>query len=190
MLGLAALVATLLRFRARAYVVLACVAAMLCAANIASANAQPKTRVWDFSSADALNIRLNAAESPRLHPKNQLARSEHASGSPHAARGASTVLNRTAQALQKFFAKHGADFGLKGNWNPSRAADASRAIHQHINNPAVRAIEGTYRGNPVTHYIDPQSGLNVMAGPGGNFVSGWRLGAEQLEGVLTTGRLF
>jgi hypothetical protein len=100
------------------------------------------------------------------------------------------VLGRTPQALQKFFTKHGADFGLKGSWNPARAADASRAIHQHINNPAVRAINGTYRGNPVTHFLNPQTGLNVIAGPGGNFVSGWRLGAAQLESVLTTGRLF
>lgn len=100
------------------------------------------------------------------------------------------MLGRTPQALQKFFTKHGSDFGLKGNWNPAGAADASRAIHQHINNPAVRAIEGTYRGNPVRRFVDPQTGLNVIAGPGGNFVSGWRLGAEQLAGVLTTGRLF
>jgi hypothetical protein len=100
------------------------------------------------------------------------------------------VLGRTPQALQKFFTKHGADFGLTGNWNPARAADASRVIHQHINNPAVSVIQGTYRGNPVTHFVDPKTGLNVVADPAGNFVSGWRLGAEQLESVLTTGRLF
>ena len=103
---------------------------------------------------------------------------------------ASRVLLRTPRSLQKFFTKHGADFGLRGNWNPARAADASRAIHQHINSPAVRAIEGTYRGNPVTHYLDPSTGLNVIADPSGRFVSGWRLGAEQLENVLTSGRLF
>jgi len=107
-----------------------------------------------------------------------------------AARGVSTILNRTPQGLQKFFTKHGNDFGLTGNWNPSRAADASRAIHQHINSPATRVINGTYRGNPVTHYLDPASGLNVIATPSGNFVSAWRLGAEQLESVLATGRLF
>ncbi len=32
--------------------------------------------------------------------------------------------------------------------------------------------------------------LNVIADPAGNYMSGWRLGAEQLESVLTTGRLF
>jgi pyocin large subunit-like protein len=95
-----------------------------------------------------------------------------------------------ASARQKFFTKHGADFGLKGNWNLGSTADASRTIHQHINNPAVRAIEGTYRGNSVTHFVDPKTGLNIVADSAGNFVSGWRLGAEQLQSVLTTGRLF
>jgi hypothetical protein len=107
-----------------------------------------------------------------------------------AARGASTILNRTPQGLQKFFTKHGGDFGLTGNWSPSRAADASRAIHQHINSPATRAIEGWYRGDPVTHYLDSASGLNVIATPSGDLVSGWRLGAEQVQSVLSTGRLF
>jgi hypothetical protein len=54
----------------------------------------------------------------------------------------------------------------------------------------VRTITGTYRGPPVTHYIDPRSGLNVIADMAGNYVSGWRLGADQLESVLKTGRLF
>lgn len=54
----------------------------------------------------------------------------------------------------------------------------------------MKVISGTYRGNPVTHYIDPSTGVNVMADPTGRYVSGWQLGAEQLEGVLTTGRLF
>jgi hypothetical protein len=102
----------------------------------------------------------------------------------------SRILGFTERNLQKGFTKHGADFGLSGNWNPGRAAEFSRAVNQHINSPGVRTITGTYRGNPVTHYLDPSSGLNVVADPAGNYVSGWRLGAEQLEGVLTTGRLF
>jgi len=51
-------------------------------------------------------------------------------------------------------------------------------------------IEGSYRGNPVTHFVDTKTGLNVIVNPAGNYVSGWRLGAEQLEGVLSSGRLF
>lgn len=103
---------------------------------------------------------------------------------------AGRILNRTPRALQKFFTKHGRDFGLTGNWNPGRAADASRAIHQHINRTGVRQISGTYRGGPVTHHLDPRTGLNVIEDAGGNFVSGWRLGREQMQGVLNSGRLF
>jgi hypothetical protein len=89
----AAVVATLLRFRAGACVVLACIAALLCATTSASAleRVQSKTRVWDFSFAEPLNSYPNALASPRLHPENQLARAKHASGSPHAARGGTGI---------------------------------------------------------------------------------------------------
>jgi hypothetical protein len=103
-----------------------------------------------------------------------------------AARGASTVLGRTSAHLASKF-KHAKDFGVAGNYSKANAAEFSRAIHQHVNNPAVRAIQGTYHKVPVTHYVHPASGLNVIADAGGNFVSGWKLGAEQLENVLTHG---
>jgi hypothetical protein len=88
-LALAAVVATLLRFPARACVVLACVAAMLCATTSASAleRVQTKTRVWDFSFAEPLNIRPNALASVEQRPGFSPAEAEPALGSPHAARG-------------------------------------------------------------------------------------------------------
>jgi hypothetical protein len=100
------------------------------------------------------------------------------------------VLHFTERNLQKGFTKHGADFGLRGNWNSSRAEEFRNVVNQHINSPGVRVIAGTYRGDPVVHYVDPRTGLNVVADRVGNYVSGWRLGAEQLESVLATGRLF
>jgi len=105
-LGLATALAVLLRFRARACVVLACLAAMLCTASIASADAsvQTKTRVWDFSSAAPLNIRLNALASAETHPGNRIASLEPASGSPHAARGATRAFGGLSRA---------GEFGLK-----------------------------------------------------------------------------
>ena len=108
-------------------------------------------------------------------------------GNP-AARGASTVLGRTSAQLASKF-KHAKDFGVVGNYSKANAAEFSRAIHQHVNSPGVRAIQGTYHKAPVTHYLDPSSGLNVIADPAGNFVSGWRLGAEQLKNVLAHGGL-
>jgi hypothetical protein len=92
--------------------------------------------------------------------------------------------------LQKMFDKHGSDFGLSGNWNPSRAADMQNAILNHVNSSGVQRIAGTYRGANVTHVVNPQTGLNVILDQSGNVVGGWRLGAEQLQSVLTSGRLF
>ncbi len=104
------------------------------------------------------------------------------------AKVASTVLGRApAQLASKF--KHAADFGITGNYSKDNAAEFSRAIHGHVNSPGVRAVHGTYHKAPVTHYVDPSSGLNVIADPAGNFVSGWRLSPEQLQNVLTHGGL-
>jgi len=102
----------------------------------------------------------------------------------------SRILGFTERNLQKGFTKHGADFGLTGNWNPARASEFSATINKFINSDGVQVISGTYRGNPVTHYLSPSTGLNVIVDPTGNYVSGWRLGAEQLESVLSVGRLW
>jgi hypothetical protein len=94
-LVLAALVVTLLRFRARACVMLACIAALLCAAMTASAldGVQTKTRVWAFESARPLNICPNALASPRTQLENHSCRLEQALASPHAARGLPKVVD-------------------------------------------------------------------------------------------------
>jgi hypothetical protein len=74
-----------------------------------------------------------------------------------------------------------------GNYSKANAAEFSRAIHQHVNSPGVRTIQGTYHKVPVTHYLDPSRGLDVIADPAGNFISGWRLSAGQLKNVLSMG---
>jgi RHS repeat-associated protein len=103
----------------------------------------------------------------------------------------SRILRFTQRNLQKGFTKHGADFGLKGNWNPSRAAEFSAAVNQHINSAGVRAISGSYRGvSGYTHYLGPRTGLNVVTDSAGNYVTGYRLGANQMRDVLTTGHLW
>jgi hypothetical protein len=95
-LGLVTALASLLHRRARMCVaVLTCLASILCAVSIASAHASApaKTRVWDFSSAAPLNIRLNALASTEQRPRFFPAQSELASVSPHAARGANTAFD-------------------------------------------------------------------------------------------------
>jgi RHS repeat-associated protein len=112
-------------------------------------------------------------------------------GSGFVAKGAfSRILSISPRLAQKGFGKHGSALGLTGNWNPSRAAEFSAAVNKHINHPVVQVIEGRYRGIDVTHYLDPRTGVNVIADRAGNYISVWRLGAEQLESVLKTGRLF
>ncbi|WP_352542983.1 MULTISPECIES: colicin D domain-containing protein [unclassified Mesorhizobium] len=51
------------------------------------------------------------------------------------------------------------------------------------------AIQGAYQGQSVTHFVDPQTGLNVIRDSSGNLLSGWKLSPKQLEYVLTTGKL-
>lgn len=103
-------------------------------------------------------------------------------------REASRVLLRTPQQIQAKF-KHASDFGVAGNYSKPKAAEFSQAIHEHINSPSVRSIPGTYHKQPVTHYLDPSTGLNVIVDPAGNFVSGWRLSPAQLQNVLKHGGL-
>jgi RHS repeat-associated protein len=92
--------------------------------------------------------------------------------------------------LQKMFDKHGADFGLIGNWNPSRLKDVVKEIGNHVDDPAVKKIPGTYRGLQIINYVNPTTGVNVFTDTSGGVLGGWKLGVDQLQSVLTTGRLF
>ena len=100
----------------------------------------------------------------------------------------SRVLNATARQLQKKF-KHAPDFGITTPWNKAAAAKFKSAINQHINSHGTRRIVGKYRGDDAIHYLDPSTGLNVISNPNGQFLSGWKLGAEQLKNVLRHGGL-
>ena len=83
--------------------------------------------------------------------------------------------------------------GMIKSWNKGAEKifgySASEALNKHINRSDIMIINGTYHKNPVTHYLDPNTGLNVMADPSGNFISGWKLGSEQLKNVLKHGGL-
>jgi hypothetical protein len=48
---------------------------------------------------------------------------------------------------------------------------------------------GTYHGDTLTHHVDPNTGLNVIRDSSGNSLSGWKLSPQQLQQVLTTGKL-
>jgi uncharacterized protein RhaS with RHS repeats len=105
-----------------------------------------------------------------------------------ATQGASKVLLNTLKQLQSKF-KHAGDFGVVGNYSKANASTFSSAINQHINSAGVQTINGTYRGQAVIHYINPNSGLNVISSPTGQFISGWKLNPAQLQNVIKHGGL-
>lgn len=90
--------------------------------------------------------------------------------------------------LQKKF-KHATDFSVVGNYSPANALKFQQAIESHIASPTAKIIQGTYRGNPVIHIIEPKTGINVMLEKSGEFISGWKLNAAQASNVLTRGAL-
>jgi hypothetical protein len=104
----------------------------------------------------------------------------------------STAAPRTmtfaARQLQRKF-KHAADFGVMGPYSRAQATRFEQAIRTHVEDEATLAIMGTYRGEPVTHFVNPQTGLNVLRDAQNTFVSGWRLAPAQLVHVLTRGSL-
>lgn len=94
----------------------------------------------------------------------------------------------TRPQLQHAF-KHAEDFGVAGNANNKTLSQFSSALQVHVDAAGTRAIQGTYRGNPVTHFVDSNTGLNVIRDSSGNFLSGWKLSPEQLQNVMTRGKL-
>lgn len=110
-----------------------------------------------------------------------------ASGTATATATAREVTTTPVQLQSKF--KHAADFGINGNWNPENGKAFDAAIKAHVKSPDVQLIEGSYRGDPARIFVDPKSGLAVITTPSGEFISGWKLNPQQLQNVLTTGKL-
>jgi len=89
-----------------------------------------------------------------------------------------------ARQLQRKF-KHAADFGVTGKYSRRQATMFEWAMRAHVEDEMTLVIPGTYRAEPVTHFVNPQTGLNVMRDAQDAFVSGWRLTPVQLVNVLT-----
>ncbi len=103
---------------------------------------------------------------------------------------AAKTITFTEKQLQKKFASHAADFGVDRTWGKGAAEEFQSALSAHVADPATNAISGTYRGTQdVTHFFNPNTGLNVMRDADGAFLSGWKLGPEQIENLLTHGNI-
>ena len=94
----------------------------------------------------------------------------------------------SARQLQRKF-KHAADFGVMGKYSRQQAIMFEQAIRAHSEDETTLMIPGMYRGEPVTHFVHPQTRLNVMRDTQGAFVSGWRLTWIQLTHVLVRSNL-
>mgnify|MGYP000467319183 CR=1 FL=1 len=100
------------------------------------------------------------------------------------------TLNYGHPQLQKKLVKHGKDFGIEQVDNAGNLTKFKGAVDAHVKSDKVIPIKGTYRGNiEVTHYYDPSKNLNVIMKPNGDFVSGWKLGKEQVENLIRTGNI-
>ena len=91
-----------------------------------------------------------------------------------------------SQLQAKF--KHAFQFGIKGNYNTENRELFFKALLKHMREFKPRP--GTFHGKEVDHYLDPDTGLNVMIDKSSKlFISGWKLNDEQLENVIDRGSL-
>jgi len=141
-----------------------------------------------YGSADLVVDPGNAARPLRLENVRPRGAAGPTAGGGTATATATREITTTPVQLQSKF-KHAADFGVEGNYSPANGQAFESAIKAHVQSPGVRVIEGTYRGNPARIFLDPDTGLAVVTKPSGEFVSGWRLSAPQLEKVLASGSL-
>ena len=89
--------------------------------------------------------------------------------------------------LQRKF-KHAPDFGVMGNYNLNNRDLYRKKLIEHMK--SNHACLGTYRGNPVYHYYNPDNNLNVMVNRNNNkFISGWRLNDEQIKNMERNGNI-
>ncbi len=95
--------------------------------------------------------------------------------------------NFNDQQLQKKF-KHASDFGIIGNYNQPNAENFKQILIKHMLDADTKVIHGTYRGESVRHFFNPLTKLNIIC-KNHQFISGWLLGLEQEECLLTTGNL-
>lgn len=91
------------------------------------------------------------------------------------------------QFIKKF--KHAKDFGIEGKPNIENLQKFQTAIEAHIRDKETIVLNGTFRGLKVVHYLNTDTGLNVIVNASAQFHTGWKLNAAQQEHVLLTGKL-
>ena len=92
-----------------------------------------------------------------------------------------------SQLQAKF--KHAEDFGVQGNYNKANGEAYEKALRDHMSDPNTQQISGTYRGQPAEIYYNSKTGNAVITDKAGNYISGWKLSTDQVQHVLTSGKL-
>lgn len=98
------------------------------------------------------------------------------------------IRNVPTRQLQKKF-KHAEVLGVKGSQNKQSLAAFKKALEDHIKSPDTKVIKGTYHKKPATHYYNPKTGINVIRGADGEYISNWKLRQTQVEHILKNGNL-
>jgi hypothetical protein len=97
-----------------------------------------------------------------------------------------TIANRQ---IQKKY-KHAPDFGVSGNYNLENAQLFKDKVIEHMKKTSTQIIEETFKNIEVTHYFDPETGLNVFFNRDNKkFISGWLLKDDQLDNMVNRGSL-
>jgi hypothetical protein len=93
--------------------------------------------------------------------------------------------------LQKKY-KHAKEFGLLSDYNVQNRKLFKEKILEHMRKPDTQTIKGRYKEIPVTHYYNPETGLNALFmrnKESNSFISAWKLSKRQIEHLLDHGKL-
>lgn len=93
-----------------------------------------------------------------------------------------------SKQIQKKY-KHAQDFNLSGSANTKQFVNYQSKLQEHIDSEQNLVIKGTYRDNPVVHYLNPETKVNVIVDLNNRFVSGWKLSEAQFDNVKSRGSL-
>ncbi|PZQ46398.1 MAG: hypothetical protein DI551_05150 [Micavibrio aeruginosavorus] len=142
----------------------------------------PTWSPFDFIGGGAVSAtKFTAREIVAQIAAKQLAREA-------AMRDVSWIKNAPKSQLQKKF-KHADIFGVKGNQNNKTLEAYKKALENHVRSPNTIEKSGKLHNEPVTHYYDPKTHLNVIRDSKGNFKSAWKLKEEQINYMKINGNL-
>lgn len=85
--------------------------------------------------------------------------------------------------------KHAPDFGVTESRGAEGFKKFDESLQDFTKSPATESKVGTYHGQPAILHFDRQTGQAIVQKPSGEFWTGWRLSPDQLNNVITRGKL-